>query len=72
MVSPYLTQVLAEAHTDELLRAACRTRGVRRRPAGSTLPKLRHWWAGQLRRPGLARAVVLPGRPVTPCGCVGR
>jgi hypothetical protein len=72
MVSPYLTQVLAEAHTDELLRAVCRTRGARRRPAPSRLPRLRAWWVGQLRRPGVARVAIVPGRPVTPCGCVGR
>jgi hypothetical protein len=74
MQSPYLTQLLAEAHVAELRRAAGRRSApVRRRPRHSALPRLRDWWAGQLRRPagGTARTAVLPGRP-TPCACVGR
>jgi hypothetical protein len=75
MQSPYLTQVMAEAHVAELLRAAGRRSApVRRRPRQSALPRLRDWWAGQLRRPagGTARTAVLPGRPVTHSACVGR
>ena len=76
MQSPYLTQVLAQAHVDDMLRNAGRSSVVRRRRRGrsSAMPRLRDWWAGQLRRPagGAARSAVLPGRPVTPCAGVGR
>ena len=72
MVSPYLTQVLAEAHTDDLRRAACRTRQTPRRPRRSALPRLREWWAGQLHRPVAHRAAIVPGRPAAPMGCAGR
>jgi hypothetical protein len=74
MQSPYLTQVLAEAHVNELLQAAGRRSGtVRRRPRQSALPRLRDWWAGQLRRPagGTARTAVLPGRPAVQHACGG-
>ena len=75
MVSPYLTQVLAEAHTEELLRAGCRNGTVARRGrrvGRSPLPKLREWWAGQLRRPVATRSAILPGRPAATYGCSGR
>src|SRR4051794_9284809 len=74
MQSPYLTQVLAEAHVDDLRRSAGRRSAVvRRRPRHSALPRLRDWWAGQLRRPagGTARTAVLPGQPAH-CASVGR
>ena len=74
MQSPYLTQVLAQAHVDELRRAACHdTRVQRRRTSRSPVPRLRDWWAGQLRRPagGTARVAVLPGRPVPAHGTCG-
>src|SRR3954467_6091361 len=73
MQSPYLTQILAEAHVEDLRRSAGRrSASVRRRPRHSTLPRLRDWWAGQLRRPagGTARTTVLPGRPAQ-CTSVG-
>src|SRR4051794_22136415 len=66
MQSPYLTQILAEAHVEDLRRSAGRrSASVRRRPRHSALPRLRDWWAGQLRRPagGTARTAVIPGRP---------
>jgi hypothetical protein len=72
MTSPYLTQVLAAAHTDELLRAACRTGGVRRRPGRPSRARLRDWLLGQLHRPEVARTAVLPGRPGAPVACSGR
>jgi hypothetical protein len=72
MVSPYLTQVLAEEHVDDLRRAACRTRRTPRRSRRSAFPKLREWWAGQLHRPATSRAAILPGRPATLSGCAGR
>src|SRR3954464_3447405 len=75
MQSPYLTQLMAEAHASELRRAANRRSStVRRRPRQSALPRLRDWWAGQLRRPagGTARTATLPGRPVVQHACVGR
>ncbi len=78
MQSPYLTQVLTEAHIEELHRAAARSaRGRARRRPASSLPRLRAWWAGQLRRPAgtASRSAVLPGRPVAPvvaCTLVGR
>jgi len=75
MQSPYLTQVLTEAHIAELQRAAHRRSSVvRRRPRHSALPRLRDWWAGQLRRPagGTARTATLPGRPVVQHACAGR
>src|SRR3954465_10483419 len=75
MQSPYLTQALAEAHVDELRRAAGRLWApARRRPRHSAMPRLRDWWAGQLRRPvgGTARTAVLPGRPAAPSACGGR
>jgi hypothetical protein len=75
MQSPYLTQVLAEAHVDDLRRAAARrSTRARRRPRRSAVPRLRDWWAGQLRRPtgGTARTAVLPVRPAAQNACVGR
>jgi len=77
MQSPYLTQVLAEAHLDDLRRAASRRSApARRRHRQSAIPRLRDWWAGQIRRPagGTARTAVLPGRPVTAVqtACSGR
>jgi hypothetical protein len=72
MVSPYLTQVLAEAHVDDLRRAATRSGQARRprRRRSTSLPRIRDWWAGQLRRPagGTAR-VALPGRPAPLAVC---
>src|SRR3954470_3875413 len=78
MQSPYLSQVLAEAHIADLHRAAARSaRGRARRRPASSLPRIRAWWGGQLRRPAgdAARTAVLPGRPVAPvvaCTLVGR
>src|SRR4051794_41766261 len=74
MQSPYLTQVLAEAHVDDLRRSAGRRSAVvRRLPRHSALPRLREWWAGQLRRPvgGTARPAGRPGQPVHPASPVG-
>ena len=79
MQSPYLIQALAEAHLDDLHRAAARpvSRRRSRRRGASSLPRIRAWWVGQLRRPAgdAARSAVLPGRPPAPvvaCTSVGR
>jgi len=78
MQSPYLIQVLAEAHVDDMRRAAARSGAPRRRRrTSSTIPRLRAWWGGQLHRPGApaTRKATLPGRPSTPvaaCTSVGR
>jgi hypothetical protein len=80
MHSPYLLQALAEAHIDDLRRSAAGRSGKARRARRrrqSALPRIRGWWAGQLRHPagGAARTAVVPGRPSGPivaCTAVGR